>query len=116
MAFLLAVPAIILLGLTTRRQADTLFRPPMPARRRQRLRVAGWLLLAVSLVAVLAGGDTGRRLIEWICALGACGLATALAFTVLAERRKRRLRAGARSRRAPKSETATTVGSPRSLR
>jgi len=84
---LLAAPAIALLGLTTRRQADLLFRPLLRTEQRRRLQGIGWLLLVLSLSVALISGDTGRRFIEWVCTVGIFALLAALSFTALIARR-----------------------------
>jgi len=83
LALLLALPAILLLAVTTYRQSQALFGRQLG----RRWRIAGWALLLAAAMLLLAGDDRGRGLIFWICG---CAPIAALAATVLGLRGPRR--------------------------
>lgn len=88
-AILAALPALLLIGVATPRQADRLFGPrPGPAGRRA-LRLAGLAGLVLSLAAALADRDPARAAIGWIGATGLMAFLLALSFTAFGRIRDR---------------------------
>jgi hypothetical protein len=93
---LLSIPAVALLALATPRQAHQVFGATFSARRRTRVRILGWLLLAGSLACMLTSEDRARHVIGWICWLGVVAMFCALVLALLTQASARQ--ASARSR------------------
>jgi hypothetical protein len=89
-ALLLALPAILLIGAATPRQADLLFGNRLRRAGRKTLRLAGFVLLAFSLGAALVDPDQARAFVTWVGGIGVEALLVALAFTRVGAAKGRR--------------------------
>jgi hypothetical protein len=81
---LLSLLAIMVLAVSTPRQAKQVFTAPLDRPRRLALRIIGLILLGGSLLALAPGGDRARNLIEWVGTTGFMALGAALALTICA--------------------------------
>jgi len=84
---LLALPAILLIALACPRHAARLFGYGWDHPRRRRVRLAGFILLGLSLIVACADADRARAVVNWIGVAGVEALLLTLLLTALPLRR-----------------------------